>query len=583
MSEILNVAAALRHKSDAQLEQLIAQRMVSSTGLRDFFDLAEAITKPASVSAAIAGLPRSQAQALTQLADGLPADEQQLEHLAALALVDDHGAPFESTVESLSQFRQIAPVSPVALPNETEPPAQEQIDRDAGIEIFETLQAMTELIFDLEQRFVKEVGKKNVGLPDLKRLANHLNKTTDYAREIYELAGWSNLVFLADGRWQLSAEADAWLEWQPWQRFQHLAKIWRGILGDASAHELENALQGSNGPVSLSNKLQETYPFADGSVASKISKLGNLAELLGLSANGWMSSWTASVLQEDFAEAAKTAKQFLPAEQSRLICQADLSIIAPGPLPTELEMQLRRFANTEQIGMASTYRLNKLSISHGLETGLKADEIRNLLLELTGKNLPQPVEYLIDETEQRFGRLTISEGGEIQRSIIRASDPILLQAIINEVKLKPFALQSTTDGALVSRFEPEVVYYGLREIGLAAIRVDEAGRVISPTEVHQASGSTEIETSAKADISRLREQDARVGEAPDGDDLHRQIQLAIKNKAKAWFTVVTGDGSELLFLLEPIGIANGRLRAKDRKADIERTIPIASITKVTFE
>jgi hypothetical protein len=65
--------------------------------------------------------------------------------------------------------------------------------------------------------------------------------------------------------------------------------------------------------------------------------------------------------------------------------------------------------------------------------------------------------------------------------------------------------------------------------------------------------------------------------------LHRQIQLAIKNKAKAWFTVVTGDGSELLFLLEPIGIANGRLRAKDRKADIERTIPIASITKVTFE
>ena len=80
----------------------------------------------------------------------------------------------------------------------------------------------------------------------------------------------------------------------------------------------------------------------------------------------------------------------------------------------------------------------------------------------------------------------------------------------------------------------------------------------------------------------MREQDARVGSAPDSDDVTRQIQLAIKNKAKLRITVTTSTGAEQEFLLEPTGIANGRLRAKDRKADIERTLPLTSITLVAL-
>jgi hypothetical protein len=80
----------------------------------------------------------------------------------------------------------------------------------------------------------------------------------------------------------------------------------------------------------------------------------------------------------------------------------------------------------------------------------------------------------------------------------------------------------------------------------------------------------------------LREQDAKLGASPDDDDLQRQIQLAIKNKTRAKFTVASSTG-EIEFLLEPIGIANGRLRAKDRKADIERTLPLTSIIRVVLD
>jgi hypothetical protein len=260
--------------------------------------------------------------------------------------------------------------------------------------------------------------------------------------------------------------------------------------------------------------------------------------------------------------------------------QADLSIIAPGPLPTEKEIMLRRFADTEQIGLASTYRLSALSLSHGLETGLEVAQIREFLNTLSDKPLPQPVEYLINEAEKRFGRLVVkdAEAG----ALITSTDAILLAEIINEQKLKPFDIRSVEDGALHTRFESEVVYFALRELGFVAIRKDAKGLVISPRVIAEQTEVAEIEASALSDVKRLREHEARVGHSPDDDDLQRQIQLAIKNKAKARFTVTSANG-DLEFLLEPIGIANGRLRAKDRKADIERTLPLASIIKVVLE
>ena len=587
MSELLLVASALRRMSDEKLQTLITQRMVNSQGLVDFFDLAEALTKPTSVSAAIASLPLSQAAELRSLAVGNKPNAKIATELANQMLVsrEPEFKPFESTLEALASFAKLETSVPVEL-NKPLAPEQVQIDRDSGIEIFETMQAITELIFDLEHRFVREVGKKNVGLPDIKRFATHLRKSNEYAKQIYELAHLTHVITLANGRWQLSAKSKDWLNWAPGQRFVLLAKTWREILGDASAKELHTALNESGSKnasvISLADNLTKTYPFADGSVSSKINKLAALAELIGLSAQGWMSSWAPKVLKCDYVAAGKLAAANLPTPQDRIICQADLTLIAPGPLPTQVEILLRRFADTEQIGMASTYRLSALSISHGLETGLKLSEIRDLLVQLSGNSIPQPIEYLLKEAEARFGRLQIIGGELNERSIIQSTDKVLLAEILNESKLKPFSFTQLEDGMLASRFEPEVLYFGLREAGFVAIRVDEKGNVISPLEATKQTVDAENTNNVAADITRLRDQDAKLGDTPNDDDLQRQIQLAIKNKAKARFTVTSNTG-EIEFLLEPIGIANGRLRAKDRKADIERTLPITSIIRVVLD
>jgi len=587
MSELLKVAAALRSMSDEKLQRLIIERMIPSGQLVDFFDLAEALTKPTSVAAAISGLPLGQAKELRALTSGIKPNPKVAAHLADQMLVS--GSPefsvFASTLEAFSEFSKKSSVSlstlSIATFQDTDSPSQNEIDRDAGVEVFETMQAITELIFDLEHRFVREVGRKNVGLPDLRRLATHLKKTTDFAKQIYELANLANLITLQGQRWQLSADSENWLGWTPTQRYKHLIKTWREILGDSSASELSESVKSLQGVISLEQQLKLNYPFADSSVSSKISRLAQQAELIGISSAGWLCSWGSNVLNQKFDVASNEAVSFLPAPARKLICQADLTLIAPGPLPTDDEILIRRFADTEQIGLASTYRLSALSISHGLETGLKVPEIRRLLVDLSEKDLPQPIEYLLKESEVRFGRLQVFAEGPDERSIIKSEDRVLLTEIINEVKLKPFALVELEEGQLASRFESEVIYFALRELGFVAVRVDSKGKVISPMSVAQPKTASEQNTSVMNDIMRLRTQDEVLGSSPNDNDLQRQIQLAIKNKTTAIFTVLSSD-KEIDFLLEPIGLANGRLRAKDKKADIERTLPLSSIIRVTL-
>ena len=585
MSELLRIASALRRASDDDLKAVIAQRLVNSSGLRDFFDLAESLSQPKSVASTVAGLPKTQIDALISIIEGRKPEVKAAESLARLMLIEKNSdgsfSLFESTALCLQSLE--SPIVKDASP-EKFTPEQESVDRDSGNATFETMQALTELVFDVEQRYIREVGKKNVGLPDIKRLAQHVRQSNEFAREIYELANHADLIGLVNGRWQLGPQAGAWLDWQPQSRHEHLIAVWRSLLGASSASDLVSSIRltQKSGVISLAKQLEANYPYADSSVASRINRVVSLAERIGLSHDGWLSSWAIAALDGQATNSAESASAFLPAPQRKLICQADLSLIAPGPLPTDLEIAVRRFADTEQIGMASTYRMSALSISHGLETGMTEQEIRGWLLELTDKPLPQPVDYLIREAAQRFGRLTVGAGELETKSVIKSPDSILLAQILNESKLKPFAMYALPDGTIGCRFEPEMVYFGLREAGFSAVRVDSNGKVISPRNPLVGSELSESVSTVDQDIQRLRDQEEKLGSEPDGDDLARSIMLAIKNKSIIVIGITSNTGAELEFTLEPIGFANGRLRAKDKKADIERTLPLANITRVSL-
>jgi len=584
MSEVLQITKALSESSDADLMRVIGVRLMPTSSFSDFFDLASALIKPQSVAGAISGLTKRQIIAFDNLLrnQSTKADAPSLEALVTLFLISKTGTGAKATYKpyesAATHFKLLVTPKVLAAINTLQEVEEVSvsvdhafIDPQAGIAAFETVQALTELVIELEQRYVKEVGRSQVGLPELKRLAAHLGRDVDYARLLYSLAQMSSLVGISDKRWQVSSEYSNWLRSTVAQRWQLLSSAWLMLLGEIASVELASAKN-------LKLAFAETFPLANEGVLSYMSRLSQLAELIGLTNGHQVTSWFKPLLEGKDAMALSLLEQHLPKSQNKIIVQADLTIMAVGPLPTDKELKLRRFVETERIGIASTYRISTLSVTFGLETGLTETDIRGLLTELSGTALPQPVDYLIREAAGRFGRLVLIEipnGTHIQ-----SNDPILLTQILNDSTLRPISITRLNENTLECRFEQDIVYYQLRDSKYAAIRKDSAGKVISNWR-KAGSNHTALQhsTSTLGDIQRWREHDKRLGEAPEGQDIVRQLEMAIKTKGS--ITVCLQEkGMAREFTLEPTGLINGRLRGRDRKADCERVLPLASITGV---
>lgn len=543
--------------------------------------MADALANAKSLAPALSSLTVRQFEQLENLSQNKKSEFGDFIFDLMLAERTDQGPKiFSSTVDAMATIgahRKIPNLASVSNDERRDLSAAD-IDRDASLAIFDVIQALTELIFELEQRYIREVGKRGVGLPDVKRLAAHLSKSNEYAKQVFELAQFVNLAEVEGSRWQLGQRAENWISWSDRERWSHLAESWLSLLGDEAARELLAILPAE----SFDRRLAEVYPFADSTATNRIKKVAEIANLIGLIANSQATSWL-GLLSSSLQTASERAIAGLPSAAERLIIQADLTLIAPSPLPTELEISLRRFADTEQIGMASSYRLSALSVSHGLETGLAIEEIRALLLRLSGNQLPQPVDYLLKEAESRFARLKVFATKSGAHSQIVSTDKILLAEIHNDQRLKPFALHFDEAGSLHSRFEAELVYFALREANFVAVRVDEQGQVLSPQKLSSNNKVSEQRKSVFEDIARMRQADTQGTSNPDDDDLLRQIQLAIKYKAKMVIVLKTANGEQVEYLVEPVGVANGRLRAKDRKADLERTLPLSSVVSISIQ
>jgi len=619
VSDLLQLANQLRQRTDEQLVSLLHRRTVVGLS-KDFFDLAQSLLTPKSVNQALSRLSASEVAALRALVAGQPADSEVLGALADIALVVESPGghtTLEAVVAQLAAIpqKQNAAASmnaakarnatamatgianaPLLLAEPAAPLETEVVLGLAAIAAFETQLALTELVLDVEQHLIKQIGKSGFGVGDVKRLSSHLGKNNATVRGYYLLAQQLQLVQLIGERWYLTPAAQSFLDSSVMDRWLLIATQWVRSLGPTGAKEMldlglgagdagsTNQSATDQGAVTLDSALERVFPLADESLGNELSLLKQQAQDIGFSVSGMATPLLVPCLKGDFARAKDLLEAHLPSAQHSLIVQADLSLIAPGPLDTATESTVRKFAQIEQVSVACSYRLSALSVSHGLECGLSIDEIRNTLLDLSQKPLPQPVEYLLTEAQNRFGRLTISKGLGLDRAILRSTDGIHLTEVLNDARLRPFAFQPVTASSIATRFEPDVLYFALRDNGYVPVRVDESGAVISPRAKHSWSAeSLLVEQDPLADlIAKLRAADQKVGSQPDDQDLVRQIQLAVKNKAQLLVTLLSRDGSEVEFTVIPTALANGRLRGLDKKADIERTLPLEKILKVTF-
>ena len=531
MSSILSLAGVLREHSTSQLQAVLSQMVGNSAGCKDLFDLSRLLLTGREIESRIRKLP---AKDLEMLAAGKSSRQLQVSFLA-------DSKPYPEAIEALERI---------------EPGKRPRLDTEGGnLSAYETMLCLTEIHFALEQHWF-DVMKTGLRAQDAKLIGEKLKWQSKDVQLRFRLAMLAGHVAEHHGRWVTTELGQKWLGMTREQALgQLIDRIW-----DLPKLKLTEG--------AILEQLLEAFPLMI-TVNLKALEFG---ATLGLMNQGLALR---PITLGPSASAKEIAKN-LPAAEERLIVQGDLSIVCPSPLTTKLHKQLDSFADSEDLGLASRFRLSALSLSHHLETGGSLKDVRKTLEGLSGNKLPQPVEYLLSTVEQKFGKLKISRSGD--STIIAAADEILLTQIKNERALNHLSLTGSS-GALKSPSSVELSYFSLRDAGYAAVMIDDKGKILSPR--FTASLTLEVQSD---DELEARAKNLLSGEktAADPSDVLRQLEFALKNKLKVQLSIELPNGSEENFLLTPLGLGAGRLRGRDEERQAERTLPVSRIKSVVL-
>ncbi len=605
----LALAARLRDLDDDRVARVIRERSITPSSLRDVFDLAEALLDPAAIALALASLTRASLTALAtaaQLDEGAPLSElaarldRTVEQVALdlapatdalLADLADARLTVWPAVSAelaawpargLPSLDELRAAAALPMPPELDSAARTALDRTAAESAFTTTMAVTEVVLALGDVPGRLLARGGLALPDAKRLAAAAGCAADEVGALVDLAMLAGLVDELDGTSRSTEAGDAWRRLAPTDRWAHLSSAWRDSLPHdvvALLHDQVDAAWGRG----LSTAMQWLYPASAESLRERLRRRGEQAERLGIAVGGRASSIGRSLLTGGGAKAASVLAPLVPPEVEQVYLQHDLTIVSPGPLKGELDERLRRVADVESSSLAGRYRITAESVTRAIAIGETAASLTTFLSAISLTGVPQPLAYLVEETARRYGAVRVGalehdEAAELgARTGVRSDDPVLLEAMLVDAAAAPLALRRVGPMRLVSRHEAAVVLWTLIDARYPAAADEGTATPERPGRARTRPAPPAVDTSVAAAVERIRS-GSTVGIDGDGAWVARQWELALRGKLSVRATVKLPDGSERSFDLEPTGIAAGRVRGRDKAADIERTLPVRSIT-----
>jgi hypothetical protein len=593
----LSLAGRLRDLDDDDLVALLTLREVRDVRVRDFFDLADALLDPVSIQKALAGLDRPTLAAIATLQPGSEGGE--LERAFSLALVDRTGVDWVAygpVADQLRGWPSIGLPSVEELRNEPAPaslmPVNDAdarfIDHAAGEHAFNSTNAVAALLAELQREPARELARGGIALPETKRLATAMTLELDDVAPIVEIAERAGLATLEAATWLPTEKSVEWMLLSNDARWAWLAAAWFARLPD-DIRRLLGTRAGATWGERLADYVRWLYPAGGDWMRDRTLAFSREAEILGITANHAPSSAAVALLGTGETAAAKIIAAQFPPEIDKVYLQHDLSIVAAGPLEPRLDARLRTIADVETRTLATTYRVSEGTINRALTSGETADSIRDFLNEIALTGIPQPLEYLIAGAAARFGSLRVGAITEPPtaadqqgaQSYVIAEDATVMSAIMVDHGLIPLGLTRIGPYKAVSRFSLDVVFWSLNEARYPIAAEDANGTIILLDRLRTArSIAAPQEPPAQTIVNRLR----LIGESTVAEDgkawLERQLDSAIKAKIGLTVTVAMPDGSSVDLQLEPASLAGGRLRARDRRSDLERTLPLSSIRAV---
>lgn len=602
---MLSLATRLRDLDTDFAPVGLRARSLAPASIHDSFDLAEALLAADSIAAALRVRSRAELTVLRALAEHPELSLAELGELTRLSEAECTDAvarcdelfllwahdgqisgygPVSAELERCGVpplATLVQPVSPVAVAQHGVD--TRLIDRLSAERAMQTVASIAELVLAVETEPARELAKGGLSLPDSKRLAEAIHRDLSEVALIHSLAAEAGLMFREGMLWLPTAEAEQWLGRPLAERWAALAERWWSsqstVLREAAALWVQQPAAETEGLTRLSELLDWLYPaMSEADSAELLDDFVGGAEALGLLSGTELPLAGRFVCATGSSEAFVAAVEpLLPDAVETLYVQPDLSIIVPGPATPALDRALRRFADVERADLASSFRLSAASITRALATGMTVAEIRKLLASASLTGVPQPVEYLLTDTASNFGKIRVREAAADafpDLTLVRSDDAHQLELLLVDQAVAALGLHADGSGLLRSRAAHGHVLWVLADAKYPVALENAAGEIMPFSPRFASASATEVGDAVQAMWQRVRAASA----SADGDAwLSRQVQAAIRAQSELLVEVALPNGGTAEYLLTPKGVANGRMRARDRRADIERTLPLASI------
>ncbi|MFF2030794.1 helicase-associated domain-containing protein [Arthrobacter sp. NPDC058192] len=518
--------------------------------------------------------------------------------------------------------------------------------------IAETLRLVGEVLYTVREQPLATLRSGGVGVREMKRLADSLRTGVQEAGVLAELSGMAGLL-------RLDVDSSAWvqppqLEWLALPRQEQwlwLVNAWlaserapslvgqpvhtaapgtaahRGAAGStinalsAEAQRpdapvvrkrvleilleltLEAAAPDGRAPVLDAAAVLERAEWAQPRMARRFSSLvrGILmeAEMLGLVGSGALSQLGAAIAAEQPDEALGILGEHLPAALQHVLLQADLTAVAPGYLDPELSNRLVTMATAEGQGPATIYRFSVASVRRALDAGQDAAGMLEFLRRHSATAIPQPLQYLIEDTAARHSRLRVGAAA----SFIQSEDETALLDLLNAPAASGLGLVRIAPTVVISHAAPRDTAQVLRSLGLAPVLEEAAPAVlrlrrstpipVSGRPVYTAPRTAPPAADIDAQLVVLRSNGhpapgaagAHPAAAAPGSEEATQLGLetllkAIRLKQRVVMNVVDSMGNASRESVVPVAVNGGRVRVFDPDKETERVLSIHRIIDV---
>ncbi len=499
-----------------------------------------------------------------------------------------------------------------------------ELDAQGGIKAREVLAGVRELLENWGSRPPSVLRAGGLAIRDFSAAVDALHMDVSAAALVIEVAHEAGL--LVDDHeespsWVPTDRFDTWLTLESGEAWAVLATAWlsmarlpglatprtnllhpdgeRRAIPATRRAVLDLMAQAPMGysvnPESIEAVLDYRQPRRTGALRSQVIAV-SLAEAtaLGICSAGALTSAGRALLDAK-GRAAEAMESSLPAQIDQVLIQADLTIVAPGPLVADLDRDLRLLADVESRGHATVFRISQASLGRAFDSGWDASKVREVLGGASKTALPQALGYLIDDVGRRYGAVRVGLGN----SYIRCDDASTLTGMVNDRRLAGLGLSRLAETVIISSARPAELIESLTAAGYSPAAEGPDGSIVSrPRPQHRgptprsarvsprkASDEGLVKAAVKAlrstesgPLARSRDSQSPTSRPPvSGPAAVSLIKAALSESAPVWVSYAELDGTTTEQVIDPIRVSAGAVAAFDHRTEQVRTFTMARI------